>query len=92
MESSGMKQNRIDAYPTKEFFINSITKDIHLIHVIPDLVDNCYDGALKLGKKDDLKGLGVEIEYDKDHFTIKDNCGGITKIIATKYAFKFGNP
>lgn len=85
-----MQEEKIDASPTKQFFINSIIADIYLIDVIPDLVDNCYDGALRLGKKDDLKEFEAVIQFDKDHFFIKDNCGGITKENAKNYAFRFG--
>ena len=43
-----LKDDEIDARPTKEFFINSLTKDIYLIDLIPDLVDNCLDGILRI--------------------------------------------
>lgn len=85
-----LKENEIDARPTKKFFIESITKDINLLHVIPDLVDNCYDGALRIGKGKDLSGLQVEIEIDNNHFKIKDNCGGISIKNSREYAFRFG--
>ena len=85
-----LKANEIDARPTKEFFITAITRDVNLIEAIPDLIDNSYDGAIRIGKKNNMKGLVVEIEIDKDHFKIKDNCGGISKDLAKNYAFRFG--
>jgi len=37
--------NRIDASPTKEFFISMRTRDVQLTRAIIDLIDNCVDGA-----------------------------------------------
>jgi len=85
-----LKPNEIDASPTKDFFIRAITQDIHLIDVVPDLVGNCLDGARRIGKEKDLKGLKIFIEIDSDHFKIKDNCGGIKLDNARNYAFRFG--
>lgn len=80
----------INASPTKEFFIDIITRDISLLDAVKDLVDNCVDGARALRPKGDYKGLSVEIEVSKDHFLIVDNCGGIPVRVAAEYAFRFG--
>jgi len=87
--------SKIHAEPTKNFFINMITRDIGLNDCIYDLIDNCLDGAtqenLRLKKEsDDLKGYFADIEITKDKFSIKDNCGGISIDEATNYAFHFG--
>lgn len=87
---TNLKNNEIDASPTKDFFINSITKDINLLHVIPDLVDNCLDGARRIKRIDDLRGLLININLNKKYFKISDNCGGIPLKIAKEYAFRFG--
>ena len=69
----------INAYPTKELFIEMLTKDITLRDAIGDLLDNSVDGALRLREDDSYEGLWVKIELNaKDgHFQITDNCGGI---------------
>jgi hypothetical protein len=86
------------ASPTKEFFVHMITKDISLEACILDLLDNCIDGA-----RDDLRrrgeerpetelfrGYKAEISFDRGHFEIRDNCGGIPIEDAVNYAFHFG--
>lgn len=84
--------SKVDASPTKAFFVHIITKDIQLDDAIQDLVDNCIDGAKRLRPGDgaDFSDLWVRIEINKDLFRISDNCGGIPLDIARKYAFKFG--
>lgn len=82
----------INANPTKELFIFMLVKDIDLIRAIPDLVDNCVDGALRISKKKDFGGYCVEIEFDENKFKIQDNCGGIPIDLAKNYAFRFGRP
>ena len=82
----------IDASPTKDFFISMLIKDIRLIQVIPDLVDNCVDGARRIRGNEDFSGLWVRIEANKDRFKIADNCGGISVELARNYAFRFGRP
>jgi len=69
-----------------------LVKDITLIQVIPDLVDNCVDGARRLRNNEDFSGLWVRIEANRDHFKIADNCGGISVMLARDYAFRFGRP
>lgn len=83
---------RIHAMPTKEFFIEMLTKDIQLMPAIIDLVDNCIDGAARSRGDGDLRGLWVKISFNKDQFQISDNCGGIDLGIAKQYAFRFGRP
>lgn len=83
---------KIDARPTKDFFISMLIKDIGTIHAIIDLVDNCVDGAKRLRPKRKFKGLYVRIEATADRFTITDNCGGIPVDLARNYAFRFGRP
>lgn len=82
----------INARPTKEFFIYMLTKDIPLVRAIIDLVDNSWDGALRVNRKHPLDRLFIRLDLSKDEFVIKDNCGGIPYEIAKKYAFRFGRP
>ncbi len=82
----------VKADPTKEFFIEMLTRDIELKHAIVDLVDNCADGARRIRKQQPFDGLHVRIETGTDTFVIKDNCGGISEKLARHYAFCFGRP
>lgn len=87
--------NKIQASPTKEFFISMIIKDITLIHAIGDLVDNSVDGANRTAQLHNLTNLNnfeIKIKATASEFEIKDNCGGIDIDIARKYAFRFGRP
>ena len=40
--------NTVNANPTKDFFIQMLTKDIKLERAIIDLIDNSIDGAKNL--------------------------------------------
>lgn len=87
----------VDSSPTKEFFVEMLTRDIDLTDAILDLLDNCLDGVLrKRGSVDsakndfDYSGFEANITIEKDCFTIQDNCGGISKNIAINSAFRMG--
>jgi len=82
----------IDASPTKDFFISIITRDVLLDLAIADLVDNCVDGAIRTRPTGDYKDLKVSVKFDRDSFSIEDNCGGIEADTAINYAFRFGRP
>jgi hypothetical protein len=93
------KQNpygSVDASPVKSFFVYMLTRDIRLEDAILDLLDNCVDGILrsKIGKtakekKTPYDGFWAEIRFDKDTFSISDNCGGIPWGLH-QYAFTMG--
>lgn len=79
------------ADPTKEFFIDMITRDIGLDECIFDLLDNSIDGAYRQRSADGrLDGYWAEINIHKNSFSIHDNCGGMSLADATDYAFHFG--
>ena len=82
----------VDASPTKEFFVEMLTRDVRLTMAILDLIDNCIDGALRTREDGSFNGLEARIAFDRDQFTIQDNCGGIPLDIAKNYAFRFGRP
>ena len=70
--------------PTKEFFVEMLTRDIELNDAILDLLDNCLDGVVrscperkKLEDDQYYRSYCAEINISKDSFTIRDNCGGI---------------
>ena len=80
------------AYPTKQFFVSMLTRDIKLEDAILDLLDNCLDGALRAanGNPVDYSKHRIAITMDKTSFEIVDNCGGIPRDVAINYAFKMG--
>ena len=86
------------ASPTKAFFVRMITRDITLEDSILDLIDNSVDGAWRnegsrptgLAENVDLSKYKISISANEDHFTISDNCGGMSLEDAAEYAFSFG--
>lgn len=89
--SSNRKLDEANASPTKDFFVSMLTRDISLVDAILDLVDNSLDGVLRSqGENPEYEGYFAKITFDSDHFSIEDNCGGLARDIAIKYAFKMG--
>jgi hypothetical protein len=82
----------INAAPTKAFFVEFLIRDIPLEQAALDLVDNCIDGARTLGANGSFEGRWIKIHFDKDRFSIIDNCGGFDRATARDYAFRFGRP
>nr|WP_295784134.1 ATP-binding protein [Rhodoferax sp.] len=81
------------ASPAKRFFVEMLTRDIELADAILDLLDNCIDGALRVGSKDKkfpYKGFHAHIDLKPKSFRIVDNCGGIPRKLAEEHAFTFG--
>ena len=83
--------------PTKDFFVGMLTRDIELNDAILDLLDNCLDGVVrsrndanKSNDKNFYKGFFANITVEPDKFVIEDNCGGIPRGVAEKYAFRMG--
>lgn len=83
--------------PTKEFFVGMLTRDIELSDAILDLLDNCLDGVVRQKKgisksasSTYYMGYFSHIFINKNSFIIEDNCGGIPKDVAEKYAFRMG--
>jgi hypothetical protein len=82
----------VRAAPTKRFFISVLIKDIYLIDAVIELVDNSVDSARSTFGVDKLKGRYIEIKYNEQEFSIKDNAAGISVYQAQHYAFRFGRP
>jgi hypothetical protein len=84
----------VHADPTKDFFVDMITRDIALEDCIFDFMDNAIDGARRVGPRNGeelpFSDYRIDISFDKNHFQAKDNCGGITLSDAIDYAFHFG--
>lgn len=86
-------EKRIDAAPTKKFFIEMLTRDIGLEQAVLDLIDNSVDGAKRMVKGgDNLVGRAVKLTFSQDRFRLVDNCGGFDQETARNYAFRFGRP
>lgn len=82
---------KVDARPTKHFFVEMLVRDVDLLDAVVDLVDNSVDGARRLrGREGNYTGLRVEVEFSRESFRITDNCGGMSLAIARGYAFRFG--
>jgi hypothetical protein len=80
----------VDASPVKSFFVSMLTRDITLEDAILDLLDNCVDGILRQkpeGGSQPYAGYKATIEFNRDTFTISDNCGGIPWSLH-EYAFR----
>jgi len=91
--NTGLKTDKADAFPTKEFFIDMLTTDVNLDDAIVDLVDNCVDGANRTAEgPSDYSDFWVKIKLSENEFNISDNCGGIDIKLAKNYAFRFGRP
>lgn len=87
------KKNKINADPTKDFFVNMITRDIALADCIFDLLDNSIDGArrrIDARKPKPFEGFEINLNFNKGEFSIYDNCGGIPLAEAENHAFHFG--
>ena len=87
-----IKYEHINLSPLKSFFVSMLTRDILLDDAVLDLLDNCVDGILRSGKTGGEKpytGFKAEIEFNKDSFSISDNCGGIPWDLH-EYAFRMG--
>ena len=83
--------------PTKEFFVGMLTRDIELSDAILDLLDNCLDGVVRQKGASDkntssnyYSGFYSNITITNEAFIIEDNCGGIPRDVAEKYAFRMG--
>ena len=91
---TGEPKTAVDASPTKEFFVEMLTRDIKLEDAILDLLDNCVDGIIRSGHKKNKKpyrNFKADIKFDAESFSIRDNCGGIPWEMS-EYAFRMGRP
>jgi hypothetical protein len=83
-----MNEFKVNAKPTKDFFIGMLTKDISLDRAILDLIDNSVDAAFE----NKILAPEVKLTVSDDSFIIEDNCGGFDLEVAKNYAFRFGRP
>jgi hypothetical protein len=94
-----------DAYPRKHFFVEMFTRDISLEDCILDLIDNSIDSLIRTRQIDVSSSLLkkaiatktnadlplIEVNYSEKEFSIKDNCGGISRNLAQHEVFTFGH-
>ncbi len=79
IKDGGVAKKLIHADATKDFFVTMITRDISLRDCIFDLLDNAIDGARRRLPGNEIRpfdGFVVNIDFSKDSFVIRDNCGG----------------
>lgn len=88
MTTQSNNDNKINANPTKEFFIEMLTRDIALDRAILDLIDNSVDAS----RQENNPTSWIKLYLSEDKFEIYDNCGGMDRHIAKNYAFRFGRP
>lgn len=88
---------KVNATPSKKFFVSMLTRDIELKDAILDLLDNCVDGILRqldtspvTNKQKPYENFWARINISGKSFSIEDNCGGINKSIAEDSAFRLG--
>ena len=92
MDQQTTKYTPVSAAPVKSFFVSMLTRDIDLDEAILDLLDNCVDGIRRKGVKEGeqpYEGYWAEITFDRQTFSIADNCGGIPWELSN-YAFRMG--
>ena len=81
----------VNSSPSKEFFLNMITKDVTVESSILDLIDNSIDAYKREREKTKQGIIYISYRIADDFFSINDNCGGMSKEIAVNKAFRFGN-
>ncbi len=94
--SATAPEQTVNAYPAKAFFVNMLIRDIDLKDSILDLLDNCVDGAMRMGAVTTTSNqvpyadCWAKIVFDDASFSIEDNCGGIPIQVAKSSAFRLG--
>jgi len=77
----------IDARPTKQFFVQTLVKDVVLSEAVFDIIDNSIDGYIRAGMRDHRS---VSVTVAADRFRVEDNCGGIPKGDMESFVLRFG--
>ena len=92
----------ITASPSKELFIEMLTRDITLVEAILDLIDNSIHNVIRLTQLDvmraalgrhqtgKLRSKTIFIKFSDKSFEIRDTCGGISIKDARDEVFRFG--
>lgn len=61
--------NIIEGSPTKQFFIDMITRDISIEDAIMDLIDNSIDGANRMRPNGNYGGLRITMQVNEKGFS-----------------------
>lgn len=97
-----MESQRINASPTKAFFIQNLTRDLALEDAILDLVDNSIDSAAHLKRLDVSAALlkrppesasskiSIRIEVGPDRISVVDEAAGIDPERVANDVFRLG--
>lgn len=103
-KDSRSKAFEVDTRPTKNVIVSSLTRDASTQACIFDLIDNAIDSATEqLRNEEKTEGSGnrlpkaysrfrVDLTLDSSRITIKDNCGGVSRVDLKKAALRFGQP
>ncbi|WP_055667203.1 ATP-binding protein [Desnuesiella massiliensis] len=86
-----MRGKKIDAGPTRDFIVKTITKDIRIEAAIFDLIDISINAAETLANPKRLHQYYVSLKINNSEFEISDNCGGISKDKVWGDALKIGS-
>lgn len=86
-----MGNKKVDASPTRDFIISTITKDIRIQAAIFDLIDNSINAAEVTANPKRLQNYYVSLKINSLFIEIADNCGGISKDKVLGDALKIGS-
>lgn len=82
-----MPTQTVSFRPTKKLFIDVLTKDIPIRHCILDLLDNSVDSYTRHAYQDKRS---VKVAWDRSHFEVWDDCGGVSKDQLRNQVFRPG--
>lgn len=101
-QDMGVAGQTIDASPTKEFFVDMLTRDLTVTDCILDLIDNAMHQVIENDKLDAMRVLEgrqrskrvrnrrIDIDFSPTRFRIEDTCGGISATRAKREVFRLG--
>lgn len=96
------KAKTVEAWPTKSFFVDMLTRDISITAAILDLCDNALGRTFELADVEPssyilegtrgkpLRSYFLHVSVSPSLITIEDNCGGITLDQARHEVFRLG--
>jgi len=97
-----MKAPVVNGSPTKDFFIDMLTRDISISDCILDLIDNPVSNEVERlhvdvmnyfrGERAGRARAKIRLMFDRSHFRITDDAGGISSQDASEEVFRLGNP
>ncbi|MBN2066539.1 MAG: ATP-binding protein [Candidatus Thermoplasmatota archaeon] len=82
-----MSTGEVNFHPTKQLFIDVLTRDISIRDCILDLLDNSVDAYTNHGIEEPRD---IKLSFNDEYFQIYDTCGGISKDELENEAFRLG--